>query len=415
MMPSDKYVRNNCRYCNSKLPQAILELGSQPLANSFLKKEEAQNPEFTCPLNITRCTNCGLVQLTHIVPADLMFSHYLYVSSTTKTFQTHFAEYARDLKEKSARKDHLFAVDIGSNDGLLVSCYMNEGMKAVGVDPAKNLAEDANKRGISTINRYFDEETVSMIKKQYGNADIISGNNVFAHIDDIQSVCRNVANLLSDTGIFVIEFPYLSIMLEDMVFDMIYHEHVSYINVTPLKYLMALHQLEIFDIKKVASHGGSLRVFIQKKGGAYKIANVVTLYLNDEEQKGYNTQQAYIDFADRVTKVRESLLEFIKVAKGEKKSIAGYGAPAKGNTIINYCNFNPEQISFIVDDNPLKQNMLAPGSKIPVVNSQYLAEHPTDYVIIFAWNFAEEIIKNNKQLKEKGVKFIIPLPKPKII
>ncbi len=411
----DQYLKKECRYCNSKLPHAILELGIQPLANSFIKKDEAENSEFTCPLTITRCTHCGLVQLTHIVPADLMFSHYLYVSSTTKTFQVHFAEYAKDLKERSFKKENLLAVDIGSNDGLLVSCYMKEGMKALGVDPAKNLAEDANKRGITTINNYFNEETVAQIKREYGNADIISGNNVFAHIDDIQSVCKNVANLLSDTGIFVIEFPYMAVMLEDMVFDMIYHEHVSYINITPLKYLMSQHQLEIFDIKKVASHGGSLRVFIQKKAGVYKVTDTVTRYLNEEEQKGYNKQQTYIDFSDRVANVKTTLLEFVNTAKKENKTIAGYGAPAKGNTIINYCNFTPEQINFIVDDNPMKQNMLTPGAKIPVVNSQYLAEHPTDYVIIFAWNFAEEIIKNNKQLKEKGIKFIVPLPKPEII
>ncbi|MBL7892789.1 MAG: class I SAM-dependent methyltransferase [Bacteroidia bacterium] len=411
----EQYKKIACRYCDAKLPNAILELGSMALANSFLTKDQENEKEFECPLSITRCTNCGLVQLTHVVPADLMFSNYLYVSSTTATFRKHFADYARSMKEKSIKKENLLAVDIGSNDGLLVSCFINEGMKAVGVEPAKNLSDDANKRGIETINHYFDENTVQQIIKKHGKADIITANNVFAHIDNSQSVCKNAFDLMSDDGIFVIEFPYLVTMVDEMLFDMIYHEHLSFIALTPLKFLLARFKLEIFDVDIVSSHGGSLRVQIQKMGSKHPISKRVVDMLKSEQSRGFNDQPIYLDFAEKVYHVKNKLVGFVDQAKKEGKTISGYGAPAKGNTLINFCKFTPLKIDYIVDDNPLKQNMLSPGAKIPVVPSSYLNDHPTDYVIIFAWNFAKEIIEKLQHLKNKGVKFIVPLPEPTIV
>lgn len=411
----EQYKKKNCRYCDNHLPETFLDLGVMPLANSFIEESKKEEEEFVCPLSITRCDTCGLVQLTHVVPADLMFSHYLYVSSTTKTFKTHFAEYAKQAKSKLQKKDRGLAVDIGSNDGLLLSCFQNEGMTAVGVEPALNLSSEANKNGFKTLNKYFNEECVNLITKEYGKADIITANNVFAHIDDVQDVCRNVNKLLDDNGIFIIEFPYMAVMLEDMVFDMIYHEHLSYINITPLKYLLKKFDLEIFSIDRVASHGGSLRVFIKKVKGSYPIDKIMDDLLKMELEKGYNEMPAYTKFAEKVQAVKNTLIQFVNENKSSGKSIAGYGAPAKGNTLINYCLFNDKQIDFIVDDNPLKQSMLSPGAKIPIVPGAYLHEHPTDFLIIFAWNFAKEIIEKNSALKQKGVKFIIPLPEPKIV
>ena len=405
----------NCRYCDTVLLKPFLELGSMALANSFINLEDAKKDEFQCPLSLTRCSRCGLIQLTHVVPADLMFSNYLYVSSTTQTFKTHFAEYAKSAKAKLFKKEGGIAVDIGSNDGLLLSCYQNVGLRAVGVEPAKNLSEDANRRGITTVNDYWGEAAVSRILSEWGPADIISGNNVFAHIDDIQAVLRNVDTLLDDKGIFVIEFPYLVTMCEKMLFDMIYHEHLSYIAVTPLKYVLSRFNLEIFTIEQVASHGGSLRVFIQKKGAGRTISPEVESLLQLEAKGGYNENPAYEKFAKEVYQVKESLIQFVNQAQAEGKTISGYGAAAKASTIANFCAFNPSQIDYIVDDNPLKQNKLMPGAKIPVVPNSHLTAHPTDYVIIFAWNFASEIIKKLESLKQKGIKFIIPLPKPHIV
>lgn len=387
-----------------------------PLANSFLRREELNEKEFVCPLSVTWCTHCRLVQLTHVVPPEKMFSNYLYVSSTTATFKKHFSDYAKEAKKRLDKKSGpILAVDIGSNDGLLLSCYQREGMTAVGIEPAKNLSQEANRNGFATVNDYFGASSVQEILSRWGGADIVSGNNVFAHIDDIPNVCRSVNELLQPKGIFIIEFPYLVTLLEDILFDMIYHEHLSYIAVAPLKFLLAEFDLEIFAIEKVPSHGGSLRVFIQKKHGGRVISPEVASFLKTEEEKGCGSIRTYQDFAQKVCQVKRELLSFVEKIESEGKSVAGYGAPAKGNTLINFCGLTSDQIDYLVDDNPLKQNLFTPGAKIRVVASRHLFENPTDYVILFAWNFAEEILKKLQPLKPQGTKFIVPLPQPRLM
>jgi SAM-dependent methyltransferase len=341
-----------------------------------------------------------------------MFDEYLYVSSTTQTFRTHFAEYAGDVRKRLAGKEMPLAVDIGSNDGLLVSCYEKAGMRGVGVEPAKNLAADANKRGVATLNRYFGEEVVREIAAKYGKADVISANNVFAHIDDIQAVVRNVRELLAEDGFFVIEFAYLVTLIEQMFFDMIYHEHVCYIGVTALDFLMGRFGMEIFDVTEVGTHGGSLRVFIQKKGGPRQRTPAVDRFLREEKEKGFLEEKVYQDFSARVMGFKEELHRMIVGIKGQGKTIAGYGAPAKASTIINFCGLTPREIDYIVDDNPLKQGRLVPGRKIPIVPSAHWDGHLPDYVLIFAWNFAREILSRIEPLRAKGVKCIVPLPEP---
>lgn len=409
------FRKDKCRYCDRPLDPSFLDLGSIALANSFISREQLSEDELTCPLSLTFCPQCSLIQLTHVVPADYMFSNYLYVSSTTQTFKIHFAEYAKEVRKKLSRVKEPLAVDIGSNDGLLVSCYQKEGMKAVGIEPAKNLSDAANKNGIKTINRYFDAHCVEDILNNYGPAHAISGNNVFAHIDDIQSVLKNVNKLLADDGLLVLEFPYLVTMLDDMVFDMIYHEHLSYISVNALKYVTERFGLKIFDIQYVSSHGGSLRVFIEKKNGPYEVSPVVGEYVKKEIEKGCFKEKVYRDFATKVYQVKENMLKWIREAKQNGKTISGYGAPAKGNTLICFCDLSTKEIDYIVDDNPLKQGLYSPGAHIPVVTSEYLKSHPTDFVIIFAWNFAAEIMKKLSDLKSQGVRFAVPLPELRLI
>ncbi|MFA7001392.1 MAG: class I SAM-dependent methyltransferase, partial [Candidatus Omnitrophota bacterium] len=319
------YIKKHCRYCDSPLPPAFLDLGLSPLANSLVPSDKPRTEEFKWPLRLTRCPRCGLVQLTHVVPPDLLFAHYLYVSSTTQTFKQHFAQYAASVRERlsASRKTNALAVDIGSNDGLLLSCYTKEGMCAVGVDPAKNLSEEANRKGLKTINRYFDRHCVDEIVETYGHADAISANNVFAHIDDIASVCRNVGVLLDDNGMLVLEFPYLLTMLEGLLFDMIYHEHLSYIAIHPLQYVLNRFGFEIFDIQEVASHGGSLRVFAQKRGAFREVRPVVTEYLRKETEFGYLNDAPYAIFAQKVLGVKMKLNEFVRDIRAKRQTIAG--------------------------------------------------------------------------------------------
>lgn len=414
-MDYDPYRRKTCRYCDTPLGAPFLDLGLQPLANNLPRVSDGEKPEFRCPLATVKCPKCHLVQLTHSVPASLMFDEYLYVSSTTQTFRKHFAEYAEDVKSRLKQGGRALAVDIGSNDGLLVSCYEKAGLRGVGVEPAKNLAAEANRQGITTVNRYFGEETVKEVVAQYGKAAAISANNVFAHIDDIQLVVRNVRELLADDGFFVIEFAYLVTMLEKMFFDMIYHEHVCYIGVTALNNFLDRFGMEIFDIKEVDTHGGSLRVFMQKKGGPFKRAGIVDRFLSEEKQKGCLEDKVYRDFGARVTEFREKLNRMLAGIRAQGGTVSGYGAPAKATTIANFCGLTPRQIDYIVDDNPLKQGRLLPGARIPIVPSAYLKEKPTGYVLIFAWNFAREIIAKIEPLKARGVKFIVPLPEPVLV
>lgn len=412
----DLYRKANCRYCNSPLPEPFLDLGRTPLANSFLRKEELNKEEFTCPLRLAWCSQCWLVQLSDVVPPDKMFRNYLYVSSTTETFKKHFADYAQKAKARLLdTRSRLVAVDMGSNDGLLLSCYQKQGMTAVGVEPAANLSEEANRKGFPTVNDYFGSRAIDKILKDFGAADIISGNNVFAHIDDIHDVLRNVTRLLKPDGIFVIEFPYLTIMVENRVFDMIYHEHLSYIALNPLQFVFQQFGLEIFAVEEVAMHGGSLRGFVHKKGAGHPVGQEVNSLLREEMKKGYDSFPVYQEFTEKVYQVKRDLNAFVERILSEGKTLSGYGAPAKGNTLINFCGFSSKEINFLVDDNPLKQNLFSPGAKIPVVTAAHLFEHPTDYVLIFAWNLAEEIIRKLEPLREKGVKFLIPLPQPKIV
>jgi len=414
-MISEKYKKTTCRYCDTALGNPFLDLGlNHPLANNLPRKEDLSRELFTCPLQLVKCSKCHLVQLAHAVPAHLMFEDYLYVSSTTKTFREHFAAYAHTVKSKLTQVKDPVAVDIGSNDGLLVSCYMNEGMRAVGVDPARNLAKQANLEGRPTLNRYFDETCVQEIIQNYGKAHAISANNVFAHIDDIQSVCRNVFSLLDDQGFFVIEFPYLVTMLDEMLFDMIYHEHVSYIGVTALNFLMHRYDAHIFDVQKVSSHGGSLRVFICKQNAAYAIQPVVGELTDLEKKKGCLENVVYEKFAARVLNFKKNINTMVAQLRLEGKTICGYGAPAKATTIINFCGLTTKQIDYIVDDNPLKQGRYVPGGNIPIVPSAALEERPTDYILIFAWNFAKEIIGKIGHLRNRGTQFIVPLPDPHV-
>lgn len=410
-----RFQKKTCRYCDTGLSEPFLDLGISPLANSLPLAFEAEKEEFACPLRLVKCPTCHLVQLSHVVPGEMMFSNYLYVSSTTQTFRDHFSEYAKSLKSKLQKKENALAVDIGSNDGLLVSCYKQEGLRAVGVEPAENLSKLANENGHTTINRFFDAQTVDEIIKKYGQADIVSGNNVFAHIDDIQSVLRNVNRLSDDVGIFVIEFPYLGTMLDELLFDMIYHEHLSYISVVSLNHVLVRFGFNIFKVDYVSSHGGSLRVFIQKAQGPYGIDKTVKTYLDSEKQKGYEKAKVYERFATNVRKVGDEIKRCVSDLLSKGHTISGYGAPAKATTLTNFCVLTREQIKFVVDDNPLKQNRLVPGTKIPIVSSDYLLKHPTDYVIIFAWNFAKEILTKLSPLQDKRTRFIIPLPSVKIV
>lgn len=412
---TDAYRRTACRYCEAELSPSFLDFGMMPLANSFIRENQVDESEFVCDLSLCWCANCTLVQLSHVVPPKVMFDQYLYVSSTTQTFQKHFADYARQVREKLRHVEKALAVDIGSNDGLLLACYEQEGLRAIGVEPAENLSDLANRNGRKTMNSFFNSECVEEILATYGPAHVVSANNVFAHMDESKKVCENVVRLLVRDGLFVLEFPYLLTMIEGLLFDMIYHEHLSYPSVHALHYLFQRFDLKIFDIDFVPSHGGSLRVFVERNDGPYPTSDRVAAYLDRERVNGYLSFDTYQRFADRVNGARKEIPKYLYRIISSGKTIAGYGAAAKANTLLCACGLTNSDIKYIVDDNPLKQDYLTPGTKIPIVSSSHFDSDPSDYIVIFAWNFAPEIMKKLAHLRKQGVQFIIPLPTPRFV
>lgn len=403
-----------CRICRSSLIK-FLSLGSMPLANSFLSKEGMDKEEKTFPLEACFCNKCKLVQLSYVVDPEIMFRNYVYVSSTTKTFQQHFRKMAGEIAKEFGLDKNSLAVDIGSNDGILLKPFKEIGMQTIGIEPAANIAKIAEQNGIETINDFFSGSVVKEIIEKKGNADVITATNVFAHISDINSMVENVKALLKKDGIFVIEVQYLMDTIEKMNFDNIYHEHLYYYTLTSLANFFKKHSMEVFDVKRVDSHGGSLRVFIKRAEDKRKIKGSINKLLDYEKKMGVESIDLYKKFADNVYSVKENLVSYIKDIKKRGKTIAAYGAPAKGNTLLNFCSIGADCIEYVVEDNELKIGLYTPGTRIPVVSSKMLDEEMPDYILILAWNFAKEILEKTKKYADQGVKFIIPLPEPKIV
>ncbi|MAE13841.1 SAM-dependent methyltransferase [Candidatus Woesearchaeota archaeon] len=405
----------NCQVCSNPECKEILSLGKTALANNFLSPEQLTKEEALFPLELVWCPQCKLLQLNYVVDPELMFGHYLYVTSTTKTFRLHFMQMAEDLSKTFHLNENSLAVDIGSNDGLLLKGFQKCAVQTIGVEPAKNIAEIAEKDGVPTINSFFNQQTKDEIIKRKGRADIITANNVFAHTDTIKDIIKNVKLLLKPEGVFVVEVAYLLEMMKQMTFDMIYHEHLFYYTLTSLDHLFKQEGMQIFKVEQVNTHGGSLRVFTKKEESSRPIDLSVSKLLEEEESFGVNTIELYQDFAGKISLVKEKLVSYLKNIKTQGKKIAGYGAPAKGNTLLSYCGISTNYIDYIVDDNPLKVGLFTPGTHIPVVDSTELEKNTPDYLLVLAWNFAKEIVEKNAKYKEQGVKFIIPLPEPQII
>ncbi len=407
--------KTTCRLCKSSGLEKFLDLGSQPPANAFLREEDFTK-EQTYPLVVARCTNpsCGFVQLAHVVDPETLFADYVYVSSTSPTFVRHFEEYAQRMHERLNLTDAL-TLDIGSNDGVLVKPLKVLGAQALGIDPAKKIAEQATKEGLETIHGYFTKSFAIKLSGERGKAKLITANNVFAHIDDLDEVVEGARALLAKDGLFVIEAPYLVDFIEKKLFDTVYHEHLSYIAIRPLDAFFKAHNMHIVDVEKTDTHGGSVRIMVAHNDALFVVAPVVLEMIQGEESRGLDKSAVYHQFAKEVLENKRILLELLAQLKSEGKTITGYGAPAKGNTLLNFMNISTEMLDYIIDDSPLKQGLYTPGTHIKVVSAEYLNKHHPDYLFILAWNFAEPIMKKNEEFRMGGGKFIIPVPTPRVV
>jgi SAM-dependent methyltransferase len=404
-----------CRICKNEKLEKILDLGEMPLANAFLDKNQLSQKEISYPLRVVWCKSCGLLQIDEIVPPEILFRNYIYVSGTSEALRKHFEGLATEVVTNFKLNSESLVIDIGSNDGTLLKEFKKFGLKVTGVEPAVNIVKIAEENGIKTINDFFSEDVAKKIVRENGKAEAITATNVIAHTNDLDKLLKGVSHLLKDDGVFVIEVPYLVDLLEKVEFDTIYHEHLSYFAVRPLKIFFDEHDLQIIDIRIVKIHGGTIRVFVSKKKSRYNINKNVNQLILLEKEKKMHEVTVYKKFAERVEKLKEDLVSLLQKLKSENKKVIGYGAAAKGNTLLNYYHIGPELIEFIADLSPMKQNKFTPGTHIPVYRPERIYEIKSDYMLILAWNFADEIMKQQSKFKEMGGRFIIPVPEVRIV
>jgi len=403
-----------CRACRSDRMFSFLPLGMHPPANKFLTFEELSRPEAKFPLNVHVCLECALIQVANHIPANF-FRHYIYMPSASATMLRHFADLAQTLRERFIDSDDDLMVDIGCNDGLFLKSCNDLGCKTLGIEPAANIAEIARDKGVNVVNEYFSPELAESCRNQTGQAKIIVTTNTFNHIDDLHDFMDGIIKLLTEDGVFVIEVPTALDLIEKNEFDTVYHEHVSEFSLKSLVDLFSFFKMEIFDVEQLSIHGGSMRVYSQKIGANRENDLVVDDILKREHERDLFSESTYVEFASRVTAIKEELLSMLKTLKNEGKKVAGYGAPAKGNTLLNYYGIGPDHLEFLADRNALKQGMYSPGMHIPIVAPAVILEEQPDYLLILAWNFAEEIIEQQDEYRVRGGGFIVPIPEPKFV
>jgi SAM-dependent methyltransferase len=385
-----------------------------PLAGGFLTSDQVAG-ERKYPLVLYYCKTCSLVQVLDVVDADTLFKNYFYLSSVTKTLSSHFAQYAGDVHERFLTEKNALAVEFGCNDGVLLMPLKELGVRTVGVEPSKNVSEIARAKGLDIINDYFTPKVAGEIAQKHGHADAILANNVFAHIDDLDAVLMGVTDLLKPDGVFVFEVHYLPNLLDGLQYDFFYHEHLCYYSLHSLSVLLGRFGLAIFDATPMAIHSGSIRVMACRKESARPDEPAVKQLMALEESKGLDKLETYTEFADRVAAHRTELRTLLQSFKSKGKRIAGYGASGRANTLLNYCQIGTETIDYIVDDSPLRQGHLTPGTHIPVKPASELSSNPPDAILVLAWSYLAEIMARQKDFAKAGGTFLVPFPEPGVV
>ncbi|MEK6886799.1 MAG: class I SAM-dependent methyltransferase [Nanoarchaeota archaeon] len=408
-------LKTTCRLCKSKDLKTYLDLGFHPHSDHFLSKEELNKEEVFYPLRVQICLTCGFHQLDFVVPPkDLYQGEYMYESSITETGKKHYFSMANAVCEKLKLPKNSLVIDVGSNVGVLLEGFKEQGMKILGVDPAPIPTKIANERGIETICDLFTTKLAKQIAKEKGKASIITGTNVFAHIDDLDDVMNAAKELLDEQGVFIFESPYLVELIDNLEYDTIYHQHLSYLSIKPLIPFFKKFGLEIFDVFMSKIHGGSFRVFIGRIG-KHQVQPIVSELVKLENEKETYSIKRLEKFAKDIQNHRFELMSMLISLKKEGKKLAGIGAPAKGNTLLNYCGINENIFEYLTEKSKLKQGRFSPGMHIPIKSDDELLNTNPDYGLILSWNFADEIMKNLEEFKKNGGKFIIPIPNPRIV
>ena len=401
-----------CRACRSRRVHLFLPLGPHPAANAFLRPEKIGQPEARFDLDVHVCLDCALIQVPNCIPPDF-FRDYVYVPSASQTMHEHFAELARKLVPVAGPGG--LVVDIGSNDGLFLGFMRDRGGRTLGVEPARNLTETARAKGLEIVNEYFVPELARQIVDTHGRAAVIVTTNTFNHIDDLAQFMEGIRILLDERGTFIVEVPHALDLVEQHEFDTMYHEHLSAFSVKSLVELYAVFGLSISDIEPLKIHGGSLRVYARHNPTGVAASGVVGPWLEREERAHLFSTATYTALRGTVDRLRDELLMLLRNLKQSGKRIAGYGAPAKGNTLLNYYRIGPELLDCLVDRNSHKHGLYSPGMHIPVVGPDWITTHSPDYLLVLAWNFADEIMRQQESFRRGGGRFILPIPEVSVV
>ena len=410
------YKRSTCRACRGARLEAFLSLGQQPLANSFLSTPSEFAGEKRYPLDVYRCESCSLIQLLDVITQDELFRDYIYVTGTSETIARHNEQYAKTVTSEMQLGQGSLVIEVASNDGSLLQCFAKRGVKTLGIEPARNIARTARERGIPTVEEFFNYDLAREIRSEKGPARVVIANNVLAHVDEPIDFLTGCAELIEESGRVITEVPYLGDLLDALEYDTIYHEHLCYFSVMSLMELYERAGLMIVRIQRVPVHGGSLRILarLRTKEMSGHAPEVVEL-ADEERRRNYDKPDPYRDFAVAVAQHREKLVALLEELVGQGKALSGYGAPAKGNTLLNYCGIDRELLKYVVDRNPLKIGRYTPGTHVPVKPVSELENDPPDYLLVLAWNFADEIMQQQIEYARRGGRFIIPVPEPRVI
>ncbi|MFZ2197793.1 MAG: class I SAM-dependent methyltransferase [Thermodesulfovibrionales bacterium] len=404
-----------CRFCNFPLKHIFVDLGMSPLCENFLSFDQLNHMEPFYPLRVYVCESCFLAQLEEYVSPEEIFNEYAYFSSYADSWLQHAKHYTDLMVERFRLNTESSVVEIASNDGYLLQYFVEKSIPVLGIEPARNVAKVALEKGIPTLVEYFGEKMAKDLVAKGTQADLVLGNNVLAQVPDLNDFVRGMKVLLKPQGIITIEFPHLVRLMEENQFDTIYHEHFSYFSFIAVEKIFAAHKLTIFDVDELPTHGGSLRIYAKHTEDKTRpLSESVTELRSREQTRGLTRMETYSAFSEQVKETKRKLLEFLIKVKREGKTVCGYGAPGKGNTLLNYCGIRTDFLDYTVDRNPYKHGKFTPGTHIPIFSPEKIRETRPDYLLILPWNVKDEIMKQQSFIKEWGGQFIAPIPEVKV-